>query len=278
MYRKPYINIYLEHNFDFDEAKAEVDFAFDMLFNYTYKDYMLGKQLKDWQLTKLLSVIKERVSTRKPIQQIIGQAYFYSKKFFVDENTLIPRPETEMIVAESLKILENIKNPTLLDIGTGSGCIPIAIALNCPPVKIEAVDISPKALEIAQRNAIFHNVQNQIKFYQSDLFENVQNQFNIIVSNPPYIPLKDKDSLEIEVKNFDPYNALFTSDVDGTEFYEKITKNAKKYLQKDGFLLFEIGINQSQKVCDILETYNFKVLKVLKDLNSIDRMIIAQYR
>ncbi len=277
MYRKPYINIYLEHNFDFDEAKAEVDFAFDMLFNYTYKDYMLGKQLKDWQLTKLLSVIKERVSTHRPLQQIIGQAYFCSKKFFVDENTLIPRPETEIIVTESLKILENIKNPILLDIGTGSGCIPIAIALNCHAIKIEAVDISQKALEIAQRNAIFHNVQNQIKFYQSDLFENVQNQFNIIVSNPPYIPLKDKDSLEIEVKNFDPYNALFTREVDGTEFYEKITKNAKKYLQKDGFLLFEIGINQSQKVCNILETYNFKVLKVLKDLNSIDRIIIAKY-
>lgn len=276
MYRKPFINIYRDNNFDFEEAKAEVDFILDILFNYTYKDYMLGKQLKEWQVAKSVNVIKERVYTRKPVQQIVGQAYFCSKRFYVNEHTLIPRPETEILVSEAVKILQNNKNSSVLDIGTGSGCIPISIALSCNETVFEAVDISSGALETAKRNALFHNVQNRIKFYQSDLFENVENKFNVIVSNPPYIPLKDKETLQFEVKNFDPPNALFTSDVDGIEFYEKITKDAQNYLFENGYLLFEAGINQSEKICEILKKYDFKVQKVLKDLNLTDRIIVAQ--
>lgn len=276
MYRKPFINKYLEFGFDFDEARSEVDFALDMLFNYTYKDFMLGKTLLDWQITKLWNVIKERITTRRPIQQIIGQAYFYGKKFFVNEHTLIPRPETEILVEETIKIAKNLDTPLLLDIGTGTGCIPISIALACPNTNIESIDISIEAIETAKKNALLHNVYEKINFFNSNLFENVDKKYNIIVSNPPYIPLKDKDTLEIEVKDFDPYNALFTNDEDGIEFYEKIIIESKDYLLPDGYILFEIGINQAKKVSDIFEKYNFKILKIVKDLNNIERIIIAK--
>ena len=276
MYRKPFINKYLEFGFDFDAARSEVDFAIDVLFNYSYKDFMLGKPLLDWQITKLWKVIKERVTTRRPMQQIVGQAYFCSRKFFVNEYTLIPRPETEILVEEVLKIANNLENPQILDIGTGTGCIPISIALECKSARLEAVDISNEALETANKNALLHNVHGRISFYNSNLFENVEKKYNIIVSNPPYIPLKDKDTLAIEVKDFDPYNALFTSDEDGIEFYEKIIIEGKDFLSQDGYILFELGINQAQKVADIFEKYNFKVIKIVKDLNNIDRIIIAK--
>lgn len=276
MYRKPFINKYLEFGFEFDEARSEVDFALDILFNYSYKDFMMGKTLLDWQVTKLWNVIKERVTTRRPMQQIVGQAYFCSRKFFVNEHTLIPRPETEILVEEVIKIAKNLETPKILEIGTGTGCIPISIALDCKNSTIESVDISNDALETAKKNALFHNVHEKINFYNSNLFENVENKYNIIVSNPPYIPLKDKDTLAIEVKDFDPYNALFTSDEDGIEFYEKIIISGKDFLMPDGYILFELGINQAQKVEDIFEQYNFKVLKIVKDLNNIERIIIAK--
>lgn len=276
MYRKPFINKYLEFGFEFDEARSEVDFALDILFNYSYKDFMLGKALLDWQITKLWHVIKERVTTRRPMQQIVGQAYFCSKKFFVNEHTLIPRPETEILVDETIKIAKNIENINILDIGTGTGCIPISISLACPNAIIESVDISNEALKTAKKNALLHNVHDKINFYNSNLFENIEKNYDIIVSNPPYIPLKDKDTLEVEVKNFDPYNALFTNDEDGIEFYEKIIITGKDFLLHDGYILFELGINQAQKVADIFEKYNFKILKIVKDLNEIERVIIAK--
>ena len=276
MYRKPFINKYLEFGFEFDEARSEVDFALDILFNYTYKDFMLGKPLLDWQITKLCNVIKERVTTRRPMQQIVGQAYFCSKKFYVNEHTLVPRPETEILVEETIKIAKNLEIPQLLDIGTGTGCIPISIALACPNCNIESVDISVEAIETAKKNALLHNVHEKINFYKSNLFENVDKKYNIIVSNPPYIPLKDKDTLDIEVKDFDPYNALFTSDEEGIEFYEKIIEQANNYLMPDSYIIFELGINQSQLVSDLFEKNNYKVLKIVKDLAGIDRIIIAK--
>ena len=156
MYRKVFIDKYLKQGFDFDEARSEVDFALDALFNYSYKDFMLGKVLEKWQLTKIDRVFDERVMTHKPIQQIIGQAFFYKRKFFVNENTLIPRPETELLVEKVLDLSQNYENPKVLDIGTGTGCIPISLVLENPEILADSVDISANAIEMAQKNALFH--------------------------------------------------------------------------------------------------------------------------
>ena len=225
MYRKIFIDKYLKNGFSFDEAKVEVDFALEVLFNYTYKDFMLGKTIEKWQLAKYDKVLNERLSTHRPLQQIIGQAFFYGRKFFVNEYTLIPRPETELLVAETLKIAQEFDNPKILDIGTGTGCIPITLVLENGSISADSVDISLEAIETAEKNALLHNIYEKVKFTQSNIFENVTDKYNIIVSNPPYIPLKDKESLQIEVRDYDPPSALFTSDEHGVEFYKKIIHN-----------------------------------------------------
>lgn len=276
MYRKVFINTYLKNGFSFEEAKSEVDFALETLFNFSYKDFMLGKVLESWQITKLEKVIDERTKTHRPIQQIIGQAYFYGRRFFVDEYTLIPRPETELLVDKVLEISKEISNPKILDIGTGSGCIPLTLILQNKDITAHAVDISSEALETAKRNALFHNVLNNIRFFKSDLFNNVDEKYDIILSNPPYIPLKEKENLQIEVKNYDPESALFTKDDLGIEFYDKIVTKAKDYLLPNGFLAFELGINQSALVSDLLQKHKFSAIQIFKDYNSIDRVIISQ--
>lgn len=276
MYRKIFIDKYLQQGFDFDEAKSEVDFALDVLFRYTYKDFMLGKILESWQLTKLHKVFDERVSTRRPIQQIVGQAFFYGRKYFVSEDTLIPRPETELLVSEVLNIAKTIESPKILDIGSGTGCIPISLVLENPTIVADSVDISRGAIEMAEKNALLHNIYDKVRFIQSDLFEKIEGKYNIIVSNPPYIPLKDKDTLQVEVRDYDPHSALFTSDEHGVEFYQKIIESAKNYLLQDSYLVFELGINQYLIVEKLLKDNGFSDINVVQDYNSIERIIIAK--
>ncbi len=276
MYRNAFIDIYLKNGFSEEEAKSEIDFAIETLFNYKYANFLLGKHLDSTQTAKLEKIFNERVQTHRPIQQIVGQAFFYGKKFFVDENTLIPRPETELLVFAATDIAKKIENPKILDIGTGTGCIAITLALANENVSVDAVDISEKALDTANGNIIFHNVFDRVNIIKSDLFENVKGKYNIIVSNPPYIPLKDKDSLQIEVRDFDPAIALFTKDDAGVEFYEKIADQASEYLLPDGYLLFEVGINQAEIVANMLTDRNYKPVEIIDDYNSIPRVIIVQ--
>ena len=276
MYRKIFIDKYLKNGFSFDEAKVEVDFALEVLFNYTYKDFMLGKSIEKWQLAKLEKVLNERISTHRPIQQIIGQAFFYGRKFFVDENTLVPRPETELLVQETLKLATKFEKPKILDIGTGTGCIPITLVVENENIVAESVDISFETIETAKKNVLLHNVFEKVRLYQSDLFENVDGTYNIIVSNPPYIPIKDKETLQVEVRDYDPASALYTSDEYGVEFYIKIIEQAKKYLLPDGYLLFELGINQHIIVEKCLKDNGFSDINVVQDYNSIERIIIAK--
>jgi len=278
MYRNTFINKYLKNGYAFEDAKNEVDFATDVLFNYGYKDFVLGKTLEQWQLEKLEKIFIERIKTHKPIQQLVGQAYFYGRKFFVNKNTLIPRPETELLVQTVLEFAKEIKNPKILDIGTGTGCIPLTLFLENNDISVDSVDISEKAIETAKKNALFHNVFDNVRFINSDLFENVNEKYNIIVSNPPYIPLKDKETLETEVKDFDPALALFTQDEHGVEFYKKIIEDADSYLLPDGYIAFELGINQDKIVENMLSNNNYKQIKIINDLNSIPRIIIAQKR
>lgn len=278
MYRKSFIDIYLKNGFDFDEAKNEVDFALDTLFNFTYKDFMLGKTLETWQLTKINNVVQERVTTHRPIQQIIGQAFFYGRRFFVNEHTLIPRPETELLVSTALNLVKTVETPKVLDLGSGTGCIPLTLVMENSSITADSVDISSETIETAKKNALLHNVFGKVNFFKSDLFENVEDEYNLIVSNPPYIPLKDKANLQIEVRDFDPATALFTSDEEGIEFYEKIILEAKNYLLPNGYLAFELGINQYKLVEKLLRTNGYTDINAIKDLNSIERVITAKIK
>ncbi len=275
MYRKQFIKLYTENNFSFEEAKSEVDFALSVLFNYGDKDFILGKILELWQVDKLKKIIETRIKTRKPLQQILGRAYFYGRLFFVNEYTLIPRPETELLAQNVLKHVKPNETADVLDIGTGTGCIAITLVLENGNIQVHAVDISDEALNMARKNALFHSAGEKIKFYKSDLFEKVQGKFDIIVSNPPYIPLKDKDTLEQEVM-CDPKTALFTSDEDGLEFYKKIIEKCQNYLKKSGFLCFEVGLGQAEAVKKILKSHKYCNIEIIKDFNSIDRIVTAQ--
>ncbi len=277
MYRKNFIELYKSNGTNFEEAKSEIDFALDSLFNYTYKDYVIGKLLEDWQINKLNKIIEERIRTHKPIQQIIGLSYFYGRKFIVNEHTLIPRPETELIISTILNLANKFQNNIeILDIGSGTGCIPITLVLENNRITADSVDISQEAIEISKKNALFHNIYKKINFFKSDLFENIHKKYNIIVSNPPYIPLKEKENLQIEVREFEPSKALFTNDDDGMEFYVKIIENAKKFMFENSYLVFEIGINQADKIREILINNNFKEIEIIKDYNSIERIVIAK--
>ena len=196
----------------------------------------------------------------------------------MNEYTLVPRPETELLVSTALKLLEDFEQPRVLDIGTGTGCIPLTLAMENEHLIADSVDISLEALETANKNALFHNVFGKVNFIHSDLFENVENEYNLIVSNPPYIPLKDKESLQIEVRDYDPPTALFAKDENGIEFYEKIIIAANDYLLPNGYLAFELGINQYALVEKLLKDNNYRDIQVIKDFNSIERIITAKYK
>ena len=218
----------------------------------------------------------EKLTKGIPLQHITHTQEFMKMDFFVDENVLIPRPDTEILVEEVIKIAKKIENPKILDLCTGSGVIGISIAKNVPDSQIYAIDISEKALDVAKINTKRMKVERQIKLIKSDLFEKLKNEkFDIIVSNPPYIKKDDITYLSEEVKN-EPKMAL-DGGVDGLDFYRKITKQGIEYLKLGSYLCFEIGYDQKEEVTDIIknegryiDTYS------KKDLYGNDRIIITR--
>ncbi len=218
----------------------------------------------------------EKLTKGIPLQHITHTQEFMKMDFFVDENVLIPRPDTEILVEEVIKIAKKIETPKILDLCTGSGVIGISIAKNVPNSQIYAIDISEKALDVAKINTKRMKVEKQIKLIKSDLFEKLKNEkFDIIVSNPPYIRKDDITYLSEEVKN-EPKMAL-DGGVDGLDFYRKITKQGIEYLKLGSYLCFEIGYDQKEEVTDIIknegryiDTYS------KKDLYGNDRIIITR--
>ncbi len=226
---------------------------------------------------KLFYLLHDRLR-RVPMQHITGKAYFYGHEFKVNGNVLVPRPDTEILVEEVLKILTG--NERVLDMCTGSGCILIACDLG-EDKKYHfkegvGADISEKALEIAKENAVSLGAEN-LEFVSGDLFENVKGTFDIIVSNPPYIARGDIMELEPEVRDFDPLNALDGGE-DGLVFYRRIAEAAPDYLKKDGTILFEIGYNQAKEVEEILREQGFSDINIIKDYGGNDRVVKAVYK
>ena len=223
----------------------------------------------------LLKSYTQKLIQQIPIQYILGETYFYGLNFKVNEHVLIPRPETEELVQ---LVIQHSKNKTfqILDIGTGSGCIPIALKKNLSQAKISAIDISDDALEIAKQNALLNKVE--IDFFIDDalnLNSLNHNFYDVIVSNPPYISISKMKDMDDQVTKHEPHLALFVDDENPLIFYDKISDFASTNLKKDGFLFFEINQDLAFETQTLLLKKGFKA-EILKDINSNDRMIIAQ--
>lgn len=216
----------------------------------------------------------EKLTKGIPLQHITHRQEFMKMDFFVDENTLIPRPDTEILVEEVIKIANQKYNPKILDLCTGSGAIAISLKKYVPNSEIIGVDISEKAIEVANKNA--NKLNADVKFIKSDLFEKLNKEkFDIIVSNPPYIKKEEIKKLSKEVQK-EPEIAL-DGGIDGLDFYRKITSQAIEYLKTESFLCFEIGYNQKNDVMQIIEDQqNYKNIYCKKDLYGYDRVIVAQ--
>lgn len=223
----------------------------------------------------------------KPIQYITVEAWFYGLRFEVNENTLIPRPETEELVEFILKETSNFQLPAsslnILDIGTGSGCIPISLKANLPQANVSAIDVSEKALEVAKRNAQSNKVE--VNFIQANVLEvedlskhplpNAQNllPLDIIVSNPPYVRNLEKEEIKKNVLDYEPHLALFVEDTDALLFYRKIAQLALKNLAPNGLLFFEINQYLGKETVELLENLGFKNIELKKDIYGNDRMV-----
>jgi len=219
-----------------------------------------------------------RRANREPFQHISGQQEFFGLEFAVSPAVLIPRPETELIVEASIKFLSGKDGLKFCEIGVGSGCISIAVLKNVENVSAVSTDISGSAVEIAKTNAEKHGVTDRINFCQSNLFGEIQPQeFDLIVSNPPYIPEEDFDDLQIEVRDFDPRTAL-TDEGDGLFIIEKLVVQAPNWLKKEGLLLIEIGIDQAESVSEFFSSDIWRSVEFVDDLQGIPRMAQAQKR
>lgn len=225
---------------------------------------------------KLYHLVSE-LKTGRPYQQILGETEFYGMKFFVDENVLIPRPETEELLEIAIREIKNskfkVQGLKILDIGTGSGIIPLVLKKHFPEAEVSSIDFSENALKTAKRNAEYH--QLEIQFIHADYlnFELAEN-YDIIISNPPYIGIEEEIEIADSVKEFEPKMALFSPTSDALIFYRKIAEDAKKYLNENGLLFLEIN----QKLGpETLELYlDFSNAQLLKDLSENDRFIYGK--
>jgi release factor glutamine methyltransferase len=241
-------------------------------------------ELSEAAIEKWNSILTE-LKQEKPIQYITGEAWFYGLQFEVNENTLIPRPETEELVEWILNspITQHQTPITILDIGTGSGCIPIALKSNVPQANVSAIDVSEKALEVAKRNAALNKVA--INFIQANILEvedlsklqtsnsQLPTNFNIIVSNPPYVRNLEKQEIKKNVLDYEPHLALFVEDTDALLFYRKIAQLALKNLSPNGLLFFEINQYLRKETVELLQNLGFKNIELKKDIYGNDRMV-----
>lgn len=243
--------------------------------------------MDETQLSQWETVLAE-LKTYKPIQYILGETEFYGLPFLVNENVLIPRPETEelveLILVESRK--SKVESLKILDIGTGSGCIPVSLKKNLPSAEVFAIDVSTNALEVAQKNAEINGVE--VNFIEANILltdslalptrnSQLATTFDIIVSNPPYVRNLEKAEINPNVLEFEPHLALFVEDNDALLFYRKITELAKNHLSENGKLYFEINQYLGKETVVLVESYGFKNVLLIKDIYGNDRMISASY-
>jgi len=239
-------------------------------FIYAYPEYELSAS----ELESYLCLVARRAK-REPYQHIVGKQEFFGLDFLVSPDVLIPRPETEVLVEETLKILNAVDSPVICEIGIGSGCISIAILKNSPTATSFALDISEFALALAKRNAEQHEVGERLRLIRSDLFKAISDRkFDVIVSNPPYVPLGDLEHLQPEVRDFEPHSAL-TDGGSGLSIIERIVADSPERLHSGGRLLLEIGFGQAERVREMFRNDLWRSVYFLADLQQIPRTVVA---
>ena len=245
-----------------------------ILYRYFLEDF---QERKVENLASEFVKVTEELKKGKPYQQILGYTEFYGNRFFVDENVLIPRPETEELLELAISKIKNLKskiqNLKLLDVGTGSGIIPITLKKHFPDTEVFAMDISEKALEIAQKNADFH--QTEIKFLKADyLNTDLTEKYDVIISNPPYIGIDENTEIEDSVKGFEPNIALFSPTSDALIFYRKIAKDCENHLNENGLFFLEINQKLGNETLELFK--NFSESELVKDLSGNDRFVMGR--
>lgn len=273
-FKSKYKSLYAKSNLSDYDVSTEIDFVIEMLTGLSSTDILLGKEISSDEDKNITNVISERVSSGRPLQQILGKAYFLGNVYFVNEHTLIPRPETEFLVDKCQKQFPKNSEINILDIGTGSGCIAIELAKHYANANVFAVDICQETLNMVAKNAENQGVSGKIKFIKSDVFSNVQGKFDIIVSNPPYIPFSE--TIQKDVYDYEPHSALFAED-NGLFFYKKIISESKNFLQKNSFIAFEVGFNQAEAVAQIFEENGYVNISFTQDCDSINRVVSANH-
>jgi release factor glutamine methyltransferase len=226
-----------------------------------------------------LRELVQRRGRREPLQHIVGSISFCGLEITVNRNVLVPRPETELLAEQGWTFLSTL-NPqpsTALDFGTGSGCLAVALAVKCPDATVHAVDISEPALQVAKQNAEHHHVTDRIQFLQGDGFNALPagSQFDLIISNPPYIPAAEIETLQPEVRDYDPRAAL-DGGADGLDFYRRFADQTPPFLKSDGRLLLEFGDGQSDSIKKIFENQNWIVEAIREDYNQRPRILMAR--
>ena len=262
------------------EAANIADIVIENITGFKKVDRLINKQflLNEEQL-QLLNDYTNELLKHKPVQYVLSEVWFAGMKLYVDENVLIPRPETEELVEWIVKTVASRKSQvaSILDIGTGSGCIPVALKKKLLSVEVHALDISEEALNVAKRNAAIQ--QTEINFHLLNILDkNLWRQlpkFDIIVSNPPYVTQGEASSMQKNVLQYEPHLALFVDDEDAMKFYKAIAEFGLKHLNENGQLFFEINEMMGKQICDLLNQYRYLNIELKKDLQNKDRMIKA---
>ena len=260
---------------NFDNPRTEIELLLQHLIGCKKIDLYLQfeKIVKPKELITLRSWVKRRIN-REPIQYITRSSEFYGRKFIVDQNVLIPRPETEILIDVSVEILSKKNSPTIIDIGTGSGCIGITLALEIPSSNIIAIDISDSALSIAKKNADMYSIRN-IEFFRLDILnQDIIHIADMLISNPPYISKEEIPDLMEDVKNFEPMIAL-TDKCDGLDFYRKFSDIMPHVIKKNGTAILEVGRgSHPDRVKEIFSKSGYNNIDIVKDLNKDKRVFI----
>jgi len=272
----PYFKRKLKENYEDREIESIFFLICESTFGLNKINVISGdKRLSESELLFFRDRVT-RLQTNEPIHYILGKADFYSLEIIVDSSVLIPRPETEELVDNIIKINNSKQCLKILDIGTGTGCIALALKKNIPSAIVNGIDFSDNAIEIAKKNAT--HLQLNVSFSVVDIFENNLSfdKTDIIVSNPPYIPFSDKISMKKNVLEYEPHSALFVPDNDPLRFYIRIAELALSSLNDNGQLWFEIHEEFGQKVVDLLNVMGFKNTTLIFDINNKNRIVYAE--